>query len=46
MRSTSAEELIEVESHPRQIAEVLQERKEWEEDSHRREHHRDHPRHS
>ena len=44
MRPGSAEEFVEIESHAGQIAEVLQQREEREEDGHRRQHDGDDPR--
>ena len=43
MRAGAAERAIEVERHARQVAEVLEQREEREEDGHGRQHHADHP---
>ena len=44
MRTGLAEQSVQVERHARQVAEVLQQREQGEEDRHRREHDGDHPR--
>ena len=43
VRAALFEQAVQVEGHARQVAEVLQQREQREEDRHRRQHHADHP---
>ena len=44
MRTRTAKQFVEIEGHARQIAEIFEQGEEGEENGHRRQHHRYHPR--